>query len=74
MGCRIGMTTNLSEREAFWKSKYPKMTNWQVLSVHETKSEAQKAENNLAKKHGCDSSPGGDGPERAKWYVYGFNY
>ena len=50
MSCRIGVTTNLKDRQAYWKSKYPTLKNWQTLEIHDTKSKAQEAEIRLSKK------------------------
>lgn len=74
MACRIGMTTDPDERKSFWMRQHPNMRDWQILEECLTKSAAQDAENRLAVEHGCVSSGGGDGPEFAVWYVYGFNY
>ena len=77
MGCRIGMTTDLEQRKAYWEGQYPTLKDWQVLAgPFSSKAEAQKEETGLAKKHGCESHSGGDDPDYlgAKWYVYGFNY
>lgn len=77
MSCRIGMTTNLYQRRIYWESKYSTLTNWQILAgPFSSKAEAQKKETELAKKHGCESHPGGDDADfvGAKWYVYGFNF
>lgn len=77
MGCRIGMTTNLDQRKAYWESQYPTLRDWQVLAgPFNSKNDAQKMETELAQKHRCDSHPGGDDPDYpgALWYVYGFNF
>lgn len=74
MACRIGITTNPAERKRYWQSVYPSMTNWHIITKRTTKTSAQTQETQLAKKHGCQAHQGGYGPERAIWYVYGFNY
>ena len=74
MGCRIGITTNPGARRRHWESQYPTLRNWRIVSRHESKSEAQREENRLARLYGCEAHPGGDGPERAKWCVYMFEY
>ena len=77
MACRIGITTDLIERERFWRSKYPRtFHNWQVVETHYTKSIAQSRETFLANVWGCEASPGGDGPENenAAWFVYYFQH
>ncbi len=77
MGCRIGMTTNLEQRKAYWESQYSSLTDWQILEgPFSSKEIAQRKETELANKHNCDAHPGGDDPDfsSAKWYVYGFNF
>ena len=75
MTCRIGITTDLIERRAYWAGKYQgSFRKWKVLEKHYSKSIAQSRETQLAKHYGCESSPGGDGPEHATWHVYYFEY
>jgi len=77
MACRIGITTDLSARKAYWESVCTNLRDWQVLAgPFKSKAEAQNEENRLAQKHRCDSAPGGDDPEdpNAEWWVYGFNH
>ena len=74
MACRIGITTNPGERKRHWESEHPTLRNWEILARHPSKSAAQLAETRLARQHGCQASPGGDGPEIGKWCVYKFDY
>jgi len=76
MGCRIGMTTDLEARKAYWSSVYPNLQNWTVLLKDLTKEEAQEDENMLSLAHSCESSPGGDDSDdpNAKWFVYKFDF
>lgn len=74
MGCRVGMTQNEQERKSHWESRYPSLSGWQILGRFATKTEAQQAETRFAAQYGCDSSPGGDGPEHGNWVVYKFQY
>lgn len=76
MACRIGITTNLQARKAYWESIHPTLRDWQVLAGPTSREEAQSVETKLAKQHGCVAHPGGDEPNTllSQWYVYGFNY
>ena len=75
MPCRVGMTTNLVERRAFWESQYPRtLKNWQVVYTCYTKSDAQFHENRLALAYSCEAAAGGVGPENATWYIYYFEH
>jgi hypothetical protein len=71
------MTTNLETRKAYWESVYWNLRDWQILAgPFRSKAEAQLAETQLANRHGCEHSSGGDDPgfPNAVWYVYGFNH
>lgn len=74
MPCRVGMTTDLEGRKAHWKSKYTTLSDWKILHKCSSKDEAQKKEKEEAGKRKCDYHTGGDGPERATWYVYYFKH
>lgn len=74
MACRVGITTNPERRKAEWEREYPNLTNWQILEIHATKSDAQAAENRLAKQLNCVAHPGGHGSDDDTWYVYYFEY
>lgn len=68
------MTTDLAERERYWRRQYPYLTNWTRESTHNTKSSAQAEETRLALQRGCASGHGGDGREYDTWHVYSFSY
>ncbi len=74
MGCRVGITTNEEERKKHWKSQYPSMKNWKILKTFNNKTDAQKYETAKAKSHKCVAHHGGDGPEKATWIVYHFDF
>ena len=74
MACRVGFTTDLTERERYWRTQHAGLRNWRRLATFTTKSEAQAYENVFAQQAGCVAHPGGDGPERATWHVYCFDY
>ncbi len=74
MACRIGITTNPSERRRAWEREHPRLYGWEILGRYSTKSAAQAAEYRLAAQHGCESSPGGAGQENDNWRVYKFHY
>ena len=78
LSCRIGITTDLETRKQFWKREYLKegrvIKNWIVLSVHQSKSAAQKVETKKANEQNCVAHPGGRDSEKAIWYVYKFEY
>lgn len=75
MTCRIGITTDIETRKAYWAGKCSNFRAWQIMAgPFNTKAEAQAAENHLAQKNRCESAPGGADPDdpNAKWLVYGF--
>lgn len=76
MACRVGMTTDLSQRKQYWQRVHPDLHGWEILGCYNNKVEAQKAENSFAQRYGCVSGKGGDDPERSglTWYVYRFFY
>ena len=74
MPCQIGMTTRPEERKAEWTQQRPSLRNWQILDTCGSKTAAQRREKELAQQYGCNYGSGGDGPERAAWYVYYFQY
>lgn len=74
MACIVGMTTNPDRRKKERKEEYPNLYDWRIMGTYGTKSEAQREENRIARRHGCDSGRGGAGPERATWHVYKFKY
>ena len=78
LSCRIGITTDLEARKQFWKGEYLKkgkvIKNWTILSVHQSKSVAQKVETREAKKQNCVAFPRERNSEKTTWYVYKFEY
>ena len=65
---------NPNRRQREWKRVLPTLRDWKILGCYDSKSEAQAQETLLARQHGCEASPGGDGREVAKWYVYYFEF
>ena len=74
MPCRVGMTQYPYTRRDQWKEKHPTLRNWKILGEYNSKKEAQKKETQFALIYGCHYGEGGRGPEKAKWYVYKFDY
>ena len=77
MACRVGITTDIETRKAYWVSKCRNFRDWQTMkTTYDNKADAQAAEDSLAAKHGCDSAPGGDDPDdpNAQWRVYYFEH
>ena len=74
MPCRIGITTNIPDRQSYWNRRVQGMRLFRVISSHNSRSAAQAAEIKKAAAHGCNSSPGGGGNPNAKWHVYHFYY
>lgn len=74
MPCRVGMTTNPESRKKYWESQVVGLSNWKILATARSKTKAQELEIQYAQKYGCNYHPGGDGPEKATWYVYYFKY
>lgn len=74
MACRVGITTDPNRRKREWETQYPTLRNWMIMGQYNTKSEAQKRENEVALLYGCVSAPGGAGNEYDTWYVYKFDY
>ena len=75
MTCRIGITTDQSERQRYWKNQHPRtFKNWKILRTVKSKKLAQQLETLEAKRLGCVAHPGGPGPEVGDWVVYYFEY
>ena len=72
--CRIGMSHKPDERINHWINKYKRdqhtVIKCEIIGAYETKKKAQHAETKNIKAQGCEGSPGGRGPEKAKWFVY----
>ena len=75
MTCRVGITTDLEKRKAYWESQHRTLRNWKILSgPHRTKAAAQAREDEEAERLGCVAHPGGPDVPGAMWYVYYFRY
>ena len=74
MPCRVGITTDPEERKSYWQGRHPNMYGWVIVARYPTKTQAQARETSEARARGCQSSPGGGGPERGNWCVYYFQY
>lgn len=73
MLCRVGMTTDLEQRKAYWESRVVGLTNWQRLATFSTYDGALDYETKYARLHGCKASEGG--PRKpGPWHVYRFDY
>ena len=63
ISCRIEITMDLERRKKEWTKDYLEqgivIKNWIILSVHQSKSSAQKTETREAKKQNCIAHPGG---------------
>jgi len=76
MGCRVGITTDLERRKREWEGECHSMRSWKKLDTYDTRSEAEEAEKEYAKEHGCVRSPGGREPDNPtkKWHLYRFDF
>ena len=74
MACRVGITSRPNRRRSEWRQKHPRLRRWKLQGPYPTKTKAQAREDALAKQLGCVAHHGGAGQERAKWYVYYFEY
>jgi len=73
MPCRVGITTDLDARRAYWQNQVVGFVNWRILSRFRSKEEAQEYETRYARRHGCRAFAGGpDTP--GIWHVYRFDY
>jgi len=73
MPCRVGITTNPTQRRTYWESQVVGLTNWRILATYRTKAEAQAHETRHASTYGCQAHAGGaDAP--GIWSVYKFEY
>ena len=73
MRCRIGITTDPTKREAYWRGRVNGFQNWKHLAEDPTQKEAEAAEAQLAILHGCESAPGGSNAP-GPWFVYYFEF
>lgn len=76
MGCRVGITTDPEARKEDWERDCPGFSNWRIIAEGLSRFEAQKKEDEYAKKHDCAASGGGRDPENNQnnWSVYRFDY
>ena len=74
MPCRVGITTDPTSRRTYWDGRVVGLRDWRIVSQHSTKSAAQQAEMEYARRSGCVYYPGGSGRPRATWCVYRFTY
>ena len=73
MPCRVGITTDVGVRKAYWENQVVSLTGWRILNTYRTRQEAQAHETRYAKQYGCVASPGG-APTSGPWSVYRFDY
>ena len=73
LACRVGITTDPVERNAYWESQYPGLNGWEVLTTHGSKSAAESAEGTAARIRGCLPHAGGPDGEGSTWYVFYFH-
>ena len=80
MPCRVGITTNPTERKDYWDRKVVGLKKWKCDFVG-SKSEAQREENrrqefcnNYQNRGCCHAHHGGGDPYNTRWYVYEFDY
>ena len=59
MPCRVGITTDLEARRAYWEGQVEGLKNWRHLKTFSTKEEAQEYETDYADRYGCVSHGGG---------------
>ena len=76
MACRIGITTDLKSRKAYWSAHCKCFENWEILGGPYSRDIAQKMETIQAGRFGCDAHPGGADPNEVGngWYVYKFDH
>ena len=80
MPCRVGITTNPSDRRTFWEGQVVGLRNWTQQYIG-SKNDAQNAENSRqascngnGRRGHCHAHHGGGDPETIGWYVYEFDY
>ena len=74
MPCRVGMTTDPSERRRHWESRHSTLRNWQIVARNLTYAEALRREESVADTYGCVRAPGGRRVEGRDYVVYRFDY
>ncbi len=73
MPCRVGITTNLARRKSEWESQVIGLKDWSTKGPY-NREEAQKLEDQIAARYGCNAHHGGADASSNRWYVYWFNY
>lgn len=63
MACRVGITTDLEERKAYWMRQHPNLYDWRIEGKYSTKWQVQAGEDRIARERGCNAHPGGAGSE-----------
>ena len=69
---QVGITSNIQERESYWRSQYPKMKNFRVIARGLTHAQAQKMENKYLNM-GYRGHPGGPPVRGSVYSVYIFD-
>ena len=72
-GKRVGISQNIEQRKAHWRSVYPKMTDWQIIKTALSYDQAQALENEYLSR-GYDGSPGGPRMPGYNYSVYTFSF
>jgi hypothetical protein len=73
MPCRIGITTDINGRRAYWRSQVVGFRNWRILRTFRRREDAQEYETWYAETFRCQAAPGG-APAPGLWYAYRFEY
>lgn len=73
MPCRVGITTDLEKRKAYWESRVHSLSNWLLLGSCRSRAQAQAHETRYSIAYKCQAAPGGR-DSGGSWHVYRFNY
>ncbi len=73
MPCRVGITTNLAQRRAYWENQVIGLSDWRTLGTYNNKADAQAHETRHAASYGCQAHAGG-ADAAGTWSVYKFDY
>ncbi len=71
---RVGITHDVEERKAYWKLKYPYMTDWKIRYSGLTYEKAQEIEKYYIDKKRYKGGLGGEKKYGEKYSVYIFSY
>lgn len=81
MPCRVGITTNVEARRAYWEKRVRGFANWQTHGWFRDKRSAQLKEDGLVAdcnraghRGTCHGQAGGGDPNAEGWTVYSFDY